>query len=106
MLRDGATGQFDVILAWKEDRLYRGLRPMLFVLEAIQDNQLVVMLARASFDAKMAPIKAWVAGMELESMKERMTMGVKARLRAGKANCGQDPYGYRRNFSDSCARYS
>lgn len=97
MLRDGAAAQFDVILAWKEDRLYRGLRPMLFVLEAIQEHRLEVMLACESFDAKMAPIKAWVAGMELESMKERMTMGVKARLRAGKANCGQDLYGYKRN---------
>ena len=32
--------------------------------------------------------------MELEGMKERMEMGVKARLRAGKANTGQDRYGY------------
>lgn len=97
MLRDGQAGVFDVIIAWKEDRLYRGLRPMLFVLEEIQANRLDVLLARETFDIKMAPIKAWVAGMELESMKERMTMGVKARLKAGKANCGQDSYGYRRN---------
>ena len=32
--------------------------------------------------------------MELDSMKERMETGVKARLRAGKANTGQDRYGY------------
>src|SRR5262245_16542257 len=57
MLRDGAAGDFDIILAWKEDRLYRGLRPMLFVLEAIQEYHLDVMLARETFDAKMAPIK-------------------------------------------------
>ena len=44
----------------------------------------------------MAPLKAWVAQMELDGLKERMTMGVKARLRAGKANCGQDCYGYQR----------
>ncbi len=97
MLRDAKGGVFDIILAWKEDRLYRGLRPMLFVLEAIQECRVDVLLARETFDAKMAPIKAWVAGMELENMRERMTMGVKARLRAGKANSGQDSYGYRRN---------
>ena len=34
--------------------------------------------------------------MELDGMKERMTMGVKARLKAGKANTGQDRDGYRR----------
>ncbi|MBT6061669.1 MAG: recombinase family protein, partial [Anaerolineae bacterium] len=26
MLRDAADDQFDVILAWREDRLYRGMR--------------------------------------------------------------------------------
>jgi len=45
----------------------------------------------------MAPLKAWVASMELKGMRERMSMGVKARLRNGKANTGQDRYGYRRN---------
>jgi site-specific DNA recombinase len=97
MLRDAAEGHFDTIIAWREDRLYRGMRAMLSVLEAIQEHKLNVLLARETFDPKMAPVKAWVAQMELDGMRERMTMGVKARLRAGKANTGQDRYGYRRN---------
>jgi hypothetical protein len=32
--------------------------------------------------------------MELDGMKERLGMGVKARLKAGNANTGQDRYGY------------
>ena len=96
MMQDGALGKYDVILAWREDRLYRGMRAMLVFLEFIQEHKLSVLLARENFDAKMAPIKAWVAGLELDGMRERMTMGVKARLRAGKANTGQDRYGYRR----------
>ncbi|MBK7920310.1 MAG: recombinase family protein [Chloroflexi bacterium] len=96
MLDDAAAGRFDTILAWKEDRLYRGLRAMLFVLDIIQEQRVTVMLARETFDPKMAPVKAWVAGMELDSLNERMSMGVKARLRAGKANTGQDRYGYQR----------
>jgi hypothetical protein len=32
--------------------------------------------------------------MELDGMKERMEIGVKARLKAGKANTRQDRYGY------------
>jgi hypothetical protein len=32
--------------------------------------------------------------MELDGMKERMEMGVIARLKAGKVNTGQDRYGY------------
>ena len=97
MLRDAAQDHYDVILAWREDRLYRGMRAMLMVLETIQENRITVMLARETFDAKIAPLKAWVAQMELDGIKERMTMGIKARLRAGKANSGRDRYGYQRN---------
>lgn len=97
MLKDAAQGHFDVILAWREDRLYRGMRAMLMVLETIQEHKLTIMLARETFDPKIAPLKAWVAQMELEGIRERMTMGVKARLRAGKANAGRDRYGYKRN---------
>jgi DNA invertase Pin-like site-specific DNA recombinase len=96
MLRDAADDQFDVILAWREDRLYRGMRAMLLVLETIQQNNISIMLALEIFDPATAPLKAWLAQVELENIKERMTMGVKARLKAGKANSGQDRYGYRR----------
>ncbi len=68
----------------------------LMVLDVVKQDNVDIMLARETFDSKMAPLKAWVAQMELEGMRERMTMGVKARLRAGKANTGQDRYGYRR----------
>lgn len=96
MLKDASMGEFDVILAWREDRLYRGLRPMLMVLDAIQKHALNILLAKETFDPQIAPLRAWVAQMELDSMKERMSMGVKARLKSGKANTGQDRYGYMR----------
>lgn len=94
MLNDAARDKFDVILAWREDRLYRGIRAMLTVLEIVQDYKIEILLAKEIFDTKIAPIRAWVAQMELDGMKERMEMGVKARLKAGKANTGQDRYGY------------
>ncbi|MBT7075112.1 MAG: recombinase family protein [Anaerolineae bacterium] len=94
MLQDISKVKFDVILAWREDRLYRGLRSMLMVLESIQQYKITIMLAKETFVPQIAPIRAWFAQMELESMQERMTMGVIARLKAGKANSGQDRYGY------------
>jgi len=94
MLKDATRDTFDVILAWREDRLYRGIRAMLTVLETVQDYKIEILLAKETFDPKIAPIRAWVAQMELDGMKERMEMGVKARLKAGKANTGQDRYGY------------
>ncbi|MBM3179190.1 MAG: hypothetical protein FJZ86_02430 [Chloroflexi bacterium] len=94
MLNDAARDEFDVILAWREDRLYRGLRSMLTVLETVQDYKIEILLAKENFDSKIAPVRAWAAQMELDGMKERLGMGVKARLKAGKANTGQDRYGY------------
>ena len=94
MLKDASRDEFDAILAWREDRLYRGIRAMLTVFETVQDYKIDILLVKETFDSKTAPIRAWVAQMELDGMKERMEMGVKARLKAGKANTGQDRYGY------------
>jgi len=94
MLNDATRDEFDIILAWREDRLYRGIRAMLTVLEIVQDYKIEILLVKENFDSNIAPIRAWVAQMELDGMKERMEMGVKARLKAGKANTGQDRYGY------------
>ena len=94
MLKAASRDIFDVILAWREDRLYRGIRAMLTVLETVQDYKVEILLAKENFDPRIAPIRAWVAQMELDGMKERMEMGVKARLKAGKANTGQARYGY------------
>ena len=90
MLKDASNDEFDVILTWREDRLYRGIRAMLTVLETIQDYKIEILLAKETFDPKIAPIRAWVAQMELDGMKERVEMGVEARLKAGTANTGQD----------------
>jgi len=89
MLKDATRDEFDVILAWREDRLYRGLRSMLTVLEIIQDYKIEIMLAKESFDSKITPVRAWAAQVELDGMKERMGMGVKARLKAGKRTLGK-----------------
>ncbi len=97
MLEDAKQGQFDVILAFREDRLYRGMRPMLLVLETIQEYKIDIILAKETFDMKLAPLKAWVAGMEIDGMRERVTMGKQQRLREGKAIGGFDRFGYRRN---------
>lgn len=94
MLKNAARDEFDVILAWREDRLYRGLRSMLAVLETVQDYKIEILLAKEIFDPKITPVRTWAAQMELDGMKERTGMGIKARLKAGKANTGQDRYGY------------
>ena len=38
MIADADAGSFDVLIAWREDRLYRAFRPMLDVLDCIERN--------------------------------------------------------------------
>lgn len=66
MLKDATRDEFDVILAWREDRLYRGLRSMLTVLETVQEYKIEILLAKETFDSTIAPIQAWAAQMELD----------------------------------------
>jgi site-specific DNA recombinase len=58
MLNDVTRDKFDVILAWREDRLYRGLRSRLTVLETIQGYKIEILLVKETFDPKIAPIRA------------------------------------------------
>jgi site-specific DNA recombinase len=94
MLADARKGDFDVILAWREDRLYRGYRPMLDVLDCLEETGVTIELALEHFDQTMAPVKAWAARMELEAKQDRTTMGIGARFADGKMWNNMTPYGY------------
>lgn len=94
MLADAAAGAFEVIVAWKEDRLYRSFRAMLDFLDCIEAHKLDVQLVKETFDAKIAPVKAWAARMELQAKSERTAMGRAAKLAAGKGHPGYASYGH------------
>ncbi len=96
MLAAASTGAFDVIVAWREDRLYRGYRPMLDVLDCIEATGIDIELAKETFDRRIAPVKAWAAKMELDAKHDRFAMGVAARLKAGKPWLMVAPFGYAR----------
>lgn len=94
MLADARKDSFDVIIAWREDRLYRGSRPMLDVQDLLKETKVDIELAKEMFDRKMMWIKAGFAEMELDGIKERILMGKQARLREGKMYLSVPPYGY------------
>jgi site-specific DNA recombinase len=96
MLADARADKFDVILAWREDRLYRSYRPMLDVLDCLEETGLDIELAKENFDKNLAPVKAWAARMELNAKHDRVQMGVAGRLKQGKAWSGTR-YGYARS---------
>jgi site-specific DNA recombinase len=94
MLSAVDAGHLDVIVAWREDRLYRGLRPMLEIIECIERNDITIELATETFDRRMAPIKASIARMELDAIQERQQLGLAGRLSKGLVSPGSLPYGY------------
>jgi hypothetical protein len=52
MLKDASRDELDVIIAWREGRLYRGIRAMLTVLDGFQDYKIEILLVKENFDAK------------------------------------------------------
>ena len=100
MLKDADDGKFDVLIAWREDRLYRGVnRSMLEISERVTKNILDVKLVKEHYDASTAPVKAWAAGVELEAKRDRFLMGVEGRLNKGKIWGTNPTYGYKRGES-------
>ncbi len=106
MLADARSGRINCIVAWKEDRLYRGFRPMLEVLDTLEELKglLRIELAKENFDPNLAPIKAWMARMELQAKNDRWHLGMQGRLAAGKVITGSEIYGY--NYNPQTGLYS
>ena len=98
MLKDADDGKFDVLIAWREDRLYRGVnRSMLEISERVTKNIIDVKLVKEHYDASTAPVKAWAAGVELEAKRDRFLMGVEGRLKKGKIWTTTPAFGYKRD---------
>lgn len=97
MIQDAHAGKIDVIIAWREDRLYRSFRPMLAVLDLLDETDIDIELVKESFDKRIAPVKAWAANMELDARRDRIKMGVAGSLAQGQAVFWTPPYGYGKN---------
>ncbi|MFZ1756359.1 MAG: recombinase family protein, partial [Caldilineaceae bacterium] len=99
MLKGARNDEFSIIVAWKEDRLYRGMYAAMPLSELLDEkgNRLAVELVRETFDQKMLGIKAALGKIEVDNIRERMIMGRKARLERGEVPGGdQVKYGYKR----------
>jgi site-specific DNA recombinase len=99
MLQAAQAGDVDVIVAWKEDRLYRGMYAAMPFSEVLDERgaALDVGLVLETFDRKMLAIKAAMGKIELDNIRERMIMGRRVRLERGEVPGGdQVKYGYRK----------
>ncbi len=96
MLNAAQDEEFDIIVAWKEDRLYRGMYAALPLAEVLDErrNDLRVELVKETFDRQMLGIKAAIAKLELDNIRDRMIMGRKVRIERGEPAGGPVKYGY------------
>lgn len=83
MLKDAQSGQFDVIVAWKSDRLSRGMYPAAALMEALEGTNIRLEAVKDTIDLKTFGILAAVGKIELENLKERVIMGHRGRARKG-----------------------
>ena len=92
MLKAAIKGDFDIIVTWKEDRLARGMSPA----SALNDilDRVDVAVVNGTFDKRMFGILAIAAGWESDNIKQRMAMGVSAKLRRGEVWDQHLRYGY------------
>jgi hypothetical protein len=93
MLDAAKREEFDVLLAWNEDRLCRGYRPMIDLLDVLESTRLAVALARGTFDRDTFPIKVWAAKAENERRADRIRMGHLGRVKRGLPHSNA-PLGY------------
>ena len=94
MLKDARTDRFDVVVAWKSDRLSRGMYPAAALMEAIEGADIGLESVKDTIDINTFAIMAVVGKIELENIKERMRMGLRGRYKNGLVN-GHIKYGYR-----------
>lgn len=94
MMADADKGLYDVVIAWRQDRLYRGINAAaLDIADRVKNEVFTVALVKDHYDPKTAMLMAWAAGIENEARRDRMAMGRRALIEQGKT-WGQPPYGY------------
>ena len=96
MLTEARAGAFDVIVCWKDDRLWRGIYPAAALKEAITPHDVVLHDIRGELDLRHLFLMAAIAEMERENLKERTMMGRRGAAKAGRIPVGSVPLGYRR----------
>ncbi len=95
MLQDADAGYFDVLVAWREDRLYRGVTSAVIALkERVKAGIFNIEIVNGGFNLQTMEVLAWAAGVENEARVERRRMGMARRLGEGRIALSVPVYGY------------
>lgn len=93
MLKDAREGKFEVIVAWKTDRLARGIYPCAALMEALESTSITIETVAEPFDRTTFEIRAVLGRIEVENFVQRSLMGKEAKIRGGNHHT-RAPFGY------------
>ncbi len=105
LMRDAQSNKMDMVLVYKLDRLSRSQKDTLYLIEEIFNaNEVDFTSMQENFDTStplgmaMVGILSVFAQLERSQIRERMTLGMEARVKQGKYRGGNnDPIGYKYN---------
>jgi len=100
LIKDFLDAKAEVVVAWKEDRLYRGIYALVPFVEMLNESKkrgrpVDVRFVHGVFDRTYLELKAAVGQIEIRNMQERMMMGKRGKFKRGGFEGGVPPYGYR-----------
>ncbi|MFZ2096389.1 MAG: recombinase family protein [Anaerolineales bacterium] len=96
MISDARKDIFDIIIAWRADRLYRGSRALYDIAILFDETNIEIEGVKEHIDKNTIEIQGWAAKQELKAKADRFFMGVAGRLRDKKKPwCSVPPYGYK-----------
>lgn len=99
MLRDAKQGQFDVVVAWKGDRLARGIYPAAALFETLENTTISIETEAEPFDRTTFEVRAVVGRIEVENMAQRTQMGREGNITRLGHNHPKPPFGYDYDFA-------
>lgn len=106
-LKEPASNEWDILVAWKLDRLARNSININKLFAWVTDNDKTLVSISENIDLStwvgrmIANVIAGVAEGELEAIKERVTASKKKLRESGRWDGGRIPYGYRPSPIDS-----
>jgi site-specific DNA recombinase len=99
MLEDARKDAFDIIVAWRPDRLFRNLWPAARLKKVIDDTGIEVETVTQPMDNSTLGLWAWFAEREIENIRERTMMGRENLAKSGNLATGNPPYGLKYDAS-------
>ena len=90
------SGEIDMIVVWKSDRLFRELGPAADLADAITPNGVGLQSVTDIVDTVTLGLMAGIASMERKAFLDRTRMGKQGAARAGLVPVAEPPFGYRR----------